>query len=95
MFGQAKRLVHDPAVAREECERFAKIASCRTCIEIQPHIARIDLPGEVEAKSAVVHRLRRILEEPALSDSRHTLGEAIAFARRPRKSVFGQTSSKQ
>ena len=32
---------------------------------------------------------------PALSDCRHPLGEAIALIRRPRKSVFRQSSSKQ
>jgi len=92
---QAKRLVHDPTIAREECERFAGVASCRTGIEIHSYIARIDLPCEVKPKGAVIHRLGRILKELALSDSRHAQGKAIAFIRRPRKSVFRQTGAKQ
>jgi hypothetical protein len=95
IFGQTKRLVRDPAIARKERERFAEIASGRTGIEIQSHIARVDLPCEVKPKGAVINRLCRVLKEPALSDSRHALGEAIGFIRRPRKSVFRETGSKQ
>jgi hypothetical protein len=71
-----KRLVDDPRIARKERQRFTEIASCRTCIEIQSDIARIDLPREVEPEG-----LCRVLEEPALSDSRHAVGEAIALTR--------------
>jgi hypothetical protein len=93
--GQTKCLVYDPAIAREERERFAEVASCRTGIKIHSHIARIYLPREVKPKGAVVHRLCRILKELALSDSRHPQGMAIAFIDRPGESVFGETSSEQ
>ena len=93
--GQTKRLVHDPAIARKECQRFAGVASRRTCIEIHSHIAGIDLLCKVKPKGAVVHRLGRILKELALSDSRHAQGKTVAFIHRPRKSVFRETGSKQ
>ena len=69
----ANGFVHDPAIARKEPYRLAKILRRRGDIEKQPRPSGTCLRGEVETERSIVERVCSKLKEPGLSRGRYAI----------------------